>query len=121
MTGDPMAGVPIAESAARAETPDDLADALDDALPKPGLGPMAVGEVRGLYLSFNEVEFIRRIVARELREESKRLTAARPKDGQSRDDFAAFLHGKRRKVVFLDGTLAAIGRARVQRPHVAPF
>lgn len=57
------------------------------------------------------VEYLRRIVARELRDDIAKLAGFRPKPDQSSADFADVYRNKERKIVFLQDVLAAIEAA----------
>jgi hypothetical protein len=71
------------------------------------------GIVVNLRTSAHGLEYIRRIVGRELREEIENLAKARPHAGQSPADFAAFYRPKEAKVAFLQDLVGAIDVARV--------
>jgi hypothetical protein len=71
------------------------------------------GIVVNLRTSAYGLEFIRRIVGRELRDEVDKLAKARPHPGQSLADFAQFYGPKEAKVAFLQDLVAAIDHARV--------
>lgn len=73
----------------------------------------AVGIVRDLQTSPDGLEYLRRVVARDLGDDIRKLERLAPKPGQSREEFAAVHRTKETKVAFLQDLLAAIERASV--------
>lgn len=71
------------------------------------------GIVVNFRTSAHGLEFIRRIVGRELRDEIEKLAKARPHPGQPLAEFAKFYAPKEAKVAFLQDLVAAIDFARV--------
>ena len=72
-----------------------------------------VGDVEGLRLSANGLEWFRRMAKRELQEREAHLAGASPFIGQSDRAFAEAYAKIERKVVFLQDLLSAIERAKI--------
>lgn len=72
-----------------------------------------VGDVEGLRLSANGLEWLRRMAKRELQEREAHLAGASPFIGQSDRSFAEAYAKIERKVVFLQDLLSAIERAKI--------
>ena len=77
------------------------------------LNPDAVGDVAGLRLSGNGLNWLRRVTSREVRTVAAKLAEARPKDGQPAADFADFYAKLERRYCFLQDILRAVDSARV--------
>ena len=72
-----------------------------------------VGDVVGFQTTAHGLEYLRRVVARDLADDVSKLARARPKHGQPDAEFQEFYEAKEEKVAFLQDLLSAIGRAHV--------
>lgn len=82
--------------------------------PDPSEAAMRVGDVAGLRLSPNALEWLRRIALREMGRQTEKLEEAAPYPGQPDRDFAEFYAGLERKLGMLQEIVAGIEAARVE-------